>query len=104
VVRLASQARGKAKLFEELASSYARLAQAAGPGGEIADRALRAAAEKKAFEVELEALVDRIEIAIQTYSRLAGEPPAPEDSGPRTLVLRSPADPVPTAVPPTPET
>lgn len=101
VVRLASQARGKAKLFEELASGYARLAQAAGPGGEIADRARSAVAEKKAFEVELEALVARIEIAIQTYSRLAG---SPEDSGPRTLVLRSPADPVPTAIPPTPET
>jgi len=72
VVRLASQARGKAKLFDELASGYARLAQAAGPDGGIANRARCADAQKKAFEVELETLVARLEIAIQVYSKMGG--------------------------------
>ena len=70
-VRLASQVRGKAKLFEESTAAYARLAQATGPESDYSQRALDAECQKKTFEAELEQMVARLEEAIQAYSRSA---------------------------------
>lgn len=64
-VRLASQVRGKAKRLEEMTAIFNRLAQATGPSGVNAQRARDALCQKAAFEVELEDLVARLEVAIQ---------------------------------------
>lgn len=92
VVRLASQVRGKAKLFEELTAAYARLARAAGPESGYSQRALDAECQKKIFEAELELMAARLETAIQSYTRCAASD-STQGVTPPLLLTRPQCDP-----------